>query len=316
MKITEMIKMFLYSRKKGIDGANKKCREGTLKIYEKHLVRFADWMLEAGVTDYATITRNHMRGFLEYLDGLQTEGKWAQSTYLQMLRSLRTFFHWVERDEECQEEKLGDKRLQKHLPVIPASAQRDDIPQNVDLKKFRSNFDTETVCGFRDYVITSLLASCGIRAGEVCNLTMESLRLSDYPPMMVVDGKTGPRPVPLGKEIVKLLKAWLKRRDQLKPAAESSYVFVSRMKPQLNSVVMGKAFRRHTKKFNLPRISPHTFRHAFCTNYLKEGGNIERLKTITGHSSYQILDGYLKKAKVASNEAHDELERVGLLKEI
>jgi integrase/recombinase XerD len=101
----------------------------------------------------------------------------------------------------------------------------------------------------------------------------------------------------------------------LKPAAASQYVFVTRTSPQMNSTVLGKSFRRNRAMNGLPRISPHTFRHAFCTNYLKNGGDVARLKTITGHKTYQMLDQYIKKAAQVSKVAHDELERVDMLKD-
>jgi integrase len=66
----------------------------------------------------------------------------------------------------------------------------------------------------------------------------------------------------------------------------------------------------------MPRITPHTYRHDFCTTYLSRGGDIGRLKQITGHSSYDMLQNYLQAAKVASVVAHEELERINPLKKL
>jgi len=299
-----------------LDGAKAECSEGTIKIYTKHLKTFSAWLMEQeSISEYGSITRNHIRRFIEYLTAKKTSGEWADATYLQSLRSLRTFLHWVCRDPDCAEEGFDKRKLHLYLPSIPQSAPRNDIPPNADLKKFRTSFKTDTICGFRDYVISTLLMSDGIRAGEVCNLTLQALHLTDMPPTMVVDGKTGPRSVPLSKDMVRLLRAWLKRRAMLSPATDSPYVFVTRTSPQMNSTVLGKSFRRNRAKHNLPRISPHTFRHAFCTNYLKNGGDLHRLKTITGHKTYQMLDQYVKKSSEVSQVAHEELERMKLLED-
>jgi site-specific recombinase XerD len=135
MLIETMVKSFIYSRRKGIDGAKAKCAEGTIKIYERHLSTFNTWLMtDAQVTRYENITRNHMRAYLEFLEGRCKSGLWAESTNLQMLRSLRTFFHWVERDEECVEEGLHAKRLHRYLPVIPQGEPRKDIPQKLILR--------------------------------------------------------------------------------------------------------------------------------------------------------------------------------------
>jgi integrase len=63
-------------------------------------------------------------------------------------------------------------------------------------------------------------------------------------------------------------------------------------------------------------VSAHTFRHAYATNYLRKGGNMENLRVNMGHSTYDMVRRYLDLARQGSKEALAELEMVSLLKQV
>ena len=182
------------------------------------------------------------------------------------------------------------------------------------MRGFQGTFNTRIACDHRDYVAVCLMLDNGMRIGEVCNLKLNDidwdLRIAS------VVGKTGRRNVPISLQMVPLLKGWVKRRRELKTASSSEYVFPSLKRPQMNPDAWGSHIARRRKKLGLPRISAHTLRHLFCTNYLAKGGDMSRMMTITGHTSYQIAGKYLHQAKLAQKESRDEFEKVTLLKEL
>lgn len=316
MNLTEMVDLFISSRKRGADGAKKKCADATIGIYKRNLDAFMSFLLEnpksGPVTQYQNLKRMHIVQLLDWLDYRQKAGEWSKATVLQLLRTLRTFFRWVEQDEDCQAQEL--KGLHKYLPAIEKTPRRIDIPQTADMKKFKNSFKTDSKVGFRNYVACSLLLTNGIRISELCNLRVDHIKLAEK--TMIVDGKTGPRLVPITNDMVRLLKAWMRKREEFKMAQDSPFVFVSIDKPQMCKNAFGLAFRKHRKKYGLPRITAHTHRHMFATNYLKQGGDIEKLRMITGHTSYSMLMDYLHLAKIGGKAMQDELEKVNLLKEV
>ena len=311
MMIEEMVTLFLDSRKRGTTQARKKCSPSTLRIYEANLGAFVAFLQsepkDGGITKYESIRRMHIVQFCDWLDA---KG-WAKASVYQVLRSVRTFFRWVDKDDDCQLQEL--KGYQKWLPAIPKNPRRLDIPPTVDLKKFRSTFNTEDRWEYRDYIAVSLMMTNGMRLGELCSLRVSNILWNEH--LLYVTGKQGDRAVPTTVEMLRLLKGWLRRREGCEYAKESPYVFVSKRAPQMDVNAFGQSFRKHRKKWGLPRITAHTFRHAFCTNYLRRGGDIAKLKDITGHATLEQLMAYTHLAKLGGNAAREELEKVNLLKE-
>jgi site-specific recombinase XerD len=312
MTLDVMVKMFLDTRKRGVAGARRKCTAKTVKIYRDNLELFVNFVeTECGVTAYEDVKRIHMNAFYDWMDEKVKSKRWSRSTVLQVLRSLRALFHWVDKDEDCRDENL--RGIHRWLPTIEKTPRRTDMPEITDVRKFTNYFDTGNRWHYRDYVITCLMLTNGVRAGEVCNLTIDGMKLDEL--TLIVSGKTGTRLVPITKDMARMLKGWMKRREGT-THADSPYVFVSKRGPKMEVGALGMNFRRHTAKYNLPRMSPHTFRHLFCTHYLKNGGDIEKLRNITGHTSYAMLMDYLHLAKVGGQAAKDELEKVNLLKDL
>ena len=68
------------------------------------------------------------------------------------------------------------------------------------------------------------------------------------------------------------------------------------------------------KKYNktheekLPKITPHTFRHAFCTNMANKGMSPNILQYIMGHKNITMTLGYYPQASFSSARA--EMERL------
>jgi site-specific recombinase XerD len=52
------------------------------------------------------------------------------------------------------------------------------------------------------------------------------------------------------------------------------------------------------------RCSPHTFRHTFAIEFLRNGGNLFTLKQILGHTSLQVTNRYVSLAQADIQSQH------------
>jgi site-specific recombinase XerD len=315
MIVDELITMFLDSRRRGVDGAKTQARPKTITTYQtmlKHFSRFLE-SRENPIGNYESIRRVHMIELVAWVESKMNSKEWSKATSIVFYKNLRVFFRWVDVDEDCRE--AGLKGLQRHIPAIPKMPARTFIPETRDLNVFKNSFNTDTVIGYRNYTAICLMLTNGMRIGEVCNLKVEQVKLDDK--TVIADGKTGPRLVPITNDMVRVLKTWLARRRRFKKTAYSPYLFISCKEPQLTPNTFGKALKRLKKKNpKLKNITAHTLRHTFATLYLKGGGNMERLRDIMGHTSYEMLRNYLHNSKIGSKESLEELERINVLRQI
>ncbi len=52
-------------------------------------------------------------------------------------------------------------------------------------------------------------------------------------------------------------------------------------------------FQRLKISSGISRLYPHLLRHTFATNYIIQGGNLEVLRVLLGHSSISITQIYI-----------------------
>lgn len=149
----------------------------------------------------------------------------------------------------------------------------------------------------RDRALLSVLLDTGIRASEVCSLTLDRLSLTRLDPYLLVFGKgRKEREVgPLGVETNRLLRRYLRAR----PSVGFAEVFLSRRHTPLTPFALDKVLGRlehwaGPERFAGVRVSAHTFRHTYAVNFLRTGGSIFDLKLLLGHTDIATTQRYLQ----------------------
>jgi site-specific recombinase XerD len=147
----------------------------------------------------------------------------------------------------------------------------------------------------RDRTIIYTLLDTGIRAEELCGLTLTNTHLTGDEPYIVVLGKGAKeRAVGLGQTSRKALHRWIHR---FRPETTSPHVFVSKKtRTRMTPTGLDKLLYRLRDREEIDgvRCSAHTFRHTFAYNYVLNGGDILRLSRILGHTSVAVTQEYLK----------------------
>jgi site-specific recombinase XerD len=309
MLLEEVVSAFLYSRRHGIreSGAKRKSTPTTLINYDAQLRPFIAFVQSRNKHEWDAVSREDVRGYIEWVGRKEN---WSEATKLSHLRTLRTLMKFIEKDDECREAEL--RTFVKLMPAIPRNPPRKQIPSPVDLRRWRDAVKPKGKLGLRNYVAFSLWLETGLRSEELCGLRLDWLALDDS--RIYIIGKTGPRNVPITDRMVRMLKTWLKKRSTMVHAKESPYVFVGRRGERLTPNGFGQTFRKmRAANPKLSRLSPQLIRHFFGTYYMKNGGELERLRLMLGHTTYYATQNYLHLAQVTGTEAKDELERVSPL---
>jgi hypothetical protein len=177
--------------------------------------------------------------------------------------------------------------------------------------------DTSKKEGKRDKGILELFFSTGLRLAELRSLNRKDLNFNTRE--ISVRGKRGKiRIVFLSDRSVDALKEYLESRlDHLSP------LFINYHDRALNEMPPGEGFRlsanniyRIVKKYALQAgivssPSPHTLRHSFATDLLRNGADLRSVQEMLGHKDLSTTQIYTHVTNPQLKEVHRKFHVIG-----
>ncbi|MGO9999450.1 MAG: tyrosine-type recombinase/integrase [Acetobacteraceae bacterium] len=143
---------------------------------------------------------------------------------------------------------------------------------------------------------------CGLRAGEVTQLTVGDIDSAQYI-IRVVQGKgRKDRNVMLPPDVLALLREWWRERSALDdagmPPAER-WIFPSHgrrkpITPRQFSRLFGEAVK--AAGIRKPGLTLHSLRHSFATHLLERGTDIRIIQALLGHDKLETTARYTRVA--------------------
>jgi integrase/recombinase XerD len=153
-------------------------------------------------------------------------------------------------------------------------------------------FKPRGFCQMRTWVLICLLTDTGCRIDELLTLRREDVDMDNL--LLTVTGKGSKiRKVPFSHEMRRVLFRFAQALGRR--GIQASTLFCTRTGAGLRYRNAYRDIKLLCEDLGIqgPRISPHTFRHTFATNFIKSGGDIYTLSRILGHSSVQVTSKYL-----------------------
>ncbi|MGH7470724.1 MAG: site-specific integrase [Longimicrobiales bacterium] len=163
------------------------------------------------------------------------------------------------------------------------------------VQKFLQSIDRRRRTGPRDYAIFLLIATYGLRAGEIAALSLDDVewraeRIRIFP-------RKGGTPLllPLTDEVGAALTAYLRRA---RPDLACRDVFLRCRAPAgaIKATAVTSAFRLWFRRSGL-KVSahgPHCLRHSYAAHLLRQGVPLKTLGDILGHRSAEATCMYLR----------------------
>jgi site-specific recombinase XerD len=261
----------------------------TKRLYNEKIPKMINFFIERGRTYWQEVTLADVQAWIAFT---QTQDV-SEHTKQGWVRVSKTFLRW-----------LASEGLDGHLAALPRIKHlqgKQYIPSPLVLTSFMKQFDQETVWGFRDYVVCTTIIGCGARIGEICAMSPTDI-LWDQGMIRLFGKGRKERFVPVEEnQLFPLLKKWLNVREEYADGNGKDRLFINRAGGACQPNTFDQAFRKQRLRTGLGSeaqgsLSPHTLRHFFCTNYLLNGGKIEILQTLVGHSEIETTMGYLHHA--------------------
>ena len=271
-------------------------------------------------TDVTQIGTGEMRAFILYLkqkrcfsghpySKAQQRGL-SGHTINTYMRSIRAFWSWLVEEEVIASNPFSRLKIPKPPKKITAAFS----PYQIELLLGVMSSSAE---GYRDMVIILALLDTGLRVNELMNLKIDNVWLEEG--LIKVLGKGNKeRLVPIGKQVRKLLWRYITqyRSEPARPNLDN--VFLTWDGRPLTRNRVNSIIKRYGKMAGLTgiRCSPHTLRHTFAINYLRNGGDVFSLQRILGHSSLEMTRRYCELADVDIKKAHRLASPVDNLKTV
>lgn len=173
------------------------------------------------------------------------------------------------------------------------------------LSDFFNAIDTSTPEGLRDHCLFLMYLDTLARLSELTNLRMEDLDLKGRIARIMGKGNKE-RFLAFGIQVQKHLWKYMRQGRPLPALPRHDFVFLTKDGYPLTKNRVECLMRRYGYKANITgvRCSPHTLRHTGCLLWLRSGGDIFSLQRLTGHSSLEVLKGYLNLAESDISLAH------------
>ena len=147
--------------------------------------------------------------------------------------------------------------------------------------------------GERNLLIMRIMLDAGLRLSEAINLKWVTLDLMTGK-LHVKQGKGGKdRILWLGEEDLELLRHWRERQAQVVGYAPE-HVFTTLDGKPLQPRYVQAMVARYAKRAGIQkRVTPHTLRHTFATDLLRECGNVELVRRALGHANLSTTQVYV-----------------------
>ena len=256
-EISEQNLVELFLSAKRIEG----CSEKSLKYYESTITALLDGVGKS----VKHIVTDDIR---TYLTDYQARKQSSKVTIDNIRRILSSFFAWLEDEDYILKSPV--RRIHK----VKTGTNVKETYTDEALELMRDNC-TE----LRDLAIIDMLASTGMRVGEMVLLNRDDIDFNERE--CVVFGKGDKERIVYFDARTKIhLQNYLNSRKDDDPA-----LFVSLQKPYKRLQISGieVRLRQYGKRLGLNKVHPHKFRRTLATMAIDKGMPIEQLQQLLGH---------------------------------
>ena len=272
----ELIDKFISAKE--IEG----CSKRTTKYYESTLLKMNS-ELDKEITH---MTTDDLR---TYLTDYQKINNCSKASVDNIRRNLSSFFSWLE------EENYILKSPMKRIHKIKTDKVIKETYSDETLELLRDNCNN-----LRDLAIIDILASTGMRVGELVKLNINDIDFENRE--CVVFGKGNKeRPVYFDARTKIHLKNYLNSRTDGNPA-----LFVSLDAPYDRLKISGVEIRLRQlgRRLGIQKVHPHKFRRTVATKAIDKGMPIEQVQSLLGHSQIDTTMHYAMVNQNNVKESH------------
>ena len=233
-----------------------------------------------------TVTTDELR---EYLTNYYQNSNCSKVSIDNMRRIFSSFFNWLE--DENYILKSPVRRIHEIKSMAPVKA----VYSDDEMELLRDN-----CVNIRDLALIDLLASTGMRIGELVRLNRNDIDF--YERECIVLGKGDKERIVYFDVRTKLhLQEYLNSRHD-----DNAALFVSLRSPHTRLTINGIEFlvRRLGRSVGIKKCHPHNFRRTMATMAIDKGMPIEQVQKLLGHEKIDTTLHYAMVKQSNVKNAH------------
>jgi len=238
------------------------CSSKTISYYESTLRHMTDTVAKP----YTQMTSDDLR---EYLNNYENERNAGKVTIDNIRRIMSSFFAWLEDEDYIVKSPV--RRIHRVKTAVVAKETLSDE----NLETLRDECDT-----LRDLAVVDILASTGMRVGELVGLDIADVNLQERECLVTGKGNKQ-RPVYFDARTKLHLTAYLRSRADNNPAL---FVSLNGSGDRISIGGVESRLRQLGKKAGVNRVHPHKFRRTLATHAIDKGMPIEQVQKLLGHA--------------------------------
>ncbi|WP_034563455.1 tyrosine-type recombinase/integrase [Carnobacterium gallinarum] len=262
----------------------------TISTYSINLHLVENYLkLECGISEIESIEKKNLKEFICY----QMEKGYKSSYINVILKIIRSFYNYL------VEENYLSENIAKEVPFLKQEKMILHTYNNEEISKLTKYYDFSDFLNARNKLIILIFIDTGLRCFELRQMKMENVE-DNY---IRIKGKGNKwRVVPISL----YLKKKMLRYERIRGKYVSKFTgrkidnnyFVSRNGKELKSNVMIEKIVKEASIAcgvrSMVRASPHTLRHYFAVQNLKQGQDLFTISKILGHTNVKITQTYLE----------------------
>lgn len=252
---TDLIALFLSA--KSVEG----CSNTTLLYYENTLRSLEQSLLRP----ISKATTDELRN---YLINYEIKRGSSKTTIDNIRRIFSSFFSWLE------DEDYIVKSPARRIKHVRSPKKIKTVFSDEDLELLRQSNGN-----LRDTAIINILASTGMRVGELVRLKIKDINISERE--CLVTGKGNKQRIVYFDARTKIhLEKYLNSREDRK---EALFIPLKGSEPKLSINTVEIRLKKLGKELNIQKVHPHKFRRTMATNAIDKGMPIEQVQKLLGH---------------------------------
>jgi site-specific recombinase XerD len=282
----------------------------TVENYGRYMDRFIQFATSTAGGDIKDLTEDVIRQYRLWLNRFKdpdTGAPLKRITQNYHIIALRNFLKYLVKRQiksvAPERVELGKQEDRQVSFLEPSELERLlEAPKGGDLP------------ALRDKAMLATLFSTGMRVSELCSLNRDMISVERGE--LSVRGKGGKvRPVFISPEAGEHVGRWLKERRDMDQALfiriPRNLAFEKYDDLRLTPRSIQRIVKGHATAAGIvgKHVSPHTLRHSFATDLLRNGADIRSVQAMLGHSSVTTTQIYTHVTDKGLKEVHERFHK-------